>query len=99
MPLFLSKTLNKFLHLPGSYASFKVIGTRITREISLRLEIPVEITFVLKETATERLKKALHRINMMIEEIVLKCKNEQFFLKNEKIFCNPALSLSFPMKK
>ena len=79
MPLFLRKTLNKFLHFPGSYATFKVIGTRINREISVGLEIPVEMTFVGKETSTEWLKKALHHINMMIEEIVLKCKNAQFF--------------------
>ena len=72
LPLFLSKTLNTFLRLPGSYASCKVTGTRINRGIGVGLEIPIEITFVGKETATE--KKALHRINMMIEEKVLKCK-------------------------
>ena len=74
VPLFLSKTLNKFLRLPGSYASCKVTGKRINRGIGVELEIPVEITFVGKETVTEWLKKALHRINMMIEEKVLKCK-------------------------
>ena len=74
MPLFLRKTLNKFLRLPGSYASCKVTGTRINRGIGVGLEIPIEITFVGKETATEWLKNALHRINMMIEEKALKCK-------------------------
>ena len=74
VPLFLSKTLNKFLRLPGSYASRKVTGTRINSGIGVGLEIPTEITFVGKETAIEWLKKALHRINMMIEEKVLKCK-------------------------
>ena len=74
MPLFLSKTLNKFFCLPGSYASCKVTGTRINREIGVGLEIPIEMTFVGKETATKQLKKALHCINMMIEEKVLKCK-------------------------
>ena len=74
MPLFLRKTLNKFLRLPGSYASYKVTGTRINRGIGVGLEIPIEITFVGKETATEWLKNALHRINMMTEEKALKCK-------------------------
>ena len=74
VPSFLSKTLNKFLRLPGSYASCKVTGTRINRGFGVGLEIPIEITFVGKESAAERLKKALHRINMMIEEKVLKCK-------------------------
>ena len=74
VPLFLSKTLNKFLRLPGLYASCKVTGTKINREIGVGLEIPIEITFVGKGTATECLKKALHHINMVIEEKVLKCK-------------------------
>ena len=74
VPLFLSKTLNKFLRLPGSYASCKVTGTRINREIGVGLDIPIEITFVGKKTATEWLKKALHHINRMNEEKVLKCK-------------------------
>ena len=74
VPLFLSKTLNKFIPLPGSYPSCKVTGTRINREIGVGLEIPIEINFVGKETVTEWLKKALHRINMMIEEKVLKGK-------------------------
>ena len=46
-----------------SYASCKVTGTRINREIGVGLEIPIEITFVGKERATEWLKKALHRID------------------------------------
>ena len=70
VPLFLSKTLNKFLRSPGSNASCKVTGTRINRGIGVGLEIPIEITFVGKETATEWLKKALHRINVIIEEKV-----------------------------
>ena len=74
VPLFLSKTLNKFLRLPGSSASHKVTGTRINRGIGVGLEVLTEITFVGKETAIEWLKKALHRINMMIDEKVLKCK-------------------------
>ena len=78
MPLFLSKTLNKFLRLPGSYGSYKVTGTRINRGIGVGLEIPIEITFVGKETGTELLKKAFHCINIMIEEKVLKCKIERF---------------------
>ena len=80
VPLFLSKTLNKFLCLAGSYASCKVTGTRINKWIGVGLEIPIEITFVGKEMATEWLKKALHRINMMI------VKNERIFLKNESFF-------------
>ena len=64
MPLFLSKTLNKFLRLPGSYASCKVTGTRINSGIGVGWEIPTEKTLVEKETATEWLKKALHHINM-----------------------------------
>ena len=64
----------KFLHLPGWYASCKVTGTRINRGIGVGLEIPIEITFVGKETATEWLKIALHRINMIIKEKVLRCK-------------------------
>ena len=68
--LFLSKTLNKFIRLLGSYASCKVTGARINRGIGVGLEIPIEITFVGKETATEWLKKTLHRINMTIEEKV-----------------------------
>ena len=55
-------------------ASCKVTGTRITRGIGAGLEIPIEITFFGKETATKWLKKVLYRINMMIEEKVLKCK-------------------------
>ena len=74
MSLFLSKTLNKFLRLPTSYASCKVAGTRIKRGISVRLEIQIEIIFVGKEAANEWLKKALHHINMMIKEKALKCK-------------------------
>ena len=35
------------------------------------LEITIEITFVGKVMVTEWLKKALHRINIMIEEKVL----------------------------
>ena len=37
--LFLSKTLNKFLRLPGSHTSCKVTGTRISRGIGVGLEI------------------------------------------------------------
>ena len=57
----------------ASYASCKVTGTK--RGIGVGLEIPTEITFVVKETTTELLKKALK----MIEEKVLRCK--KFFLK------------------
>ena len=39
VPLFLSKTLKKFLHLPGSYASCKVTGTRINRGTGVGSEI------------------------------------------------------------
>ena len=99
VPLFLSKTLNKFLHLPGLHASCKVTGTRINRRIGVGLEIPIEITFVGKETATEWLKKGLHRVNIMTEKKVLRCKKLTIFLQNESFFYNPALSLSFPMKK
>ena len=53
VPLFLSKTLNKFIRSPGSYASCKVTGTRKNRGIGVGLEIPIEITFVGKETATK----------------------------------------------
>ena len=53
VPLFLSKTLLKFLRLPRSYASCKVTGTRINREIGAGLQITIEITFVGKETLTE----------------------------------------------
>ena len=74
LPLFLSKTLNKFLRLPGLYASCKVIATRTNRGIGVGLEIPIEINLVEKETATELLKKALHRIDMMIRQKVLKFK-------------------------
>ena len=81
VPLFLSKKLNKFLRLPGSYASHKVTGTRINRGIGVGLKISTEINFVGKETAIEWLKKALHRINMMIEEKVLKCKKRTIFFK------------------
>ena len=59
----------------ASYASGKVTGTKINRGIGVGLEIPTEITFVVKETTTELLKKALK----MIEEKVLRCK--KFFLK------------------
>ena len=38
------------------------------------MEIPIEISFGEKKTATKWLKETLHRINMMIEEKVLKCK-------------------------
>ena len=74
VPLFVSKTLKKFLRLAGSYASCKVTGTRINKGIGVGLEIPIKITFVVKETVTGWLKKALYHINMMIEEKVLKCK-------------------------
>ena len=84
VPFFLSKTLNKFLCLPGSYASCKVTGTRINRGIGVGLEIPIEITFVGKEKATEWLKKALRCINM-IEE-VLKCKRRIIFFKKNLSF-------------
>ena len=70
MPLFLSKTLNKFLCLPGSYTSCKVTGTRINRGIGVGMEIAIEITLVGNETATAWLKKALHCINMIMEENV-----------------------------
>ena len=79
VPHFLSKTLKKFLCLPGSHASSQVTGTRTNRGIGVGLEIPIEITFDWKETATEWLKKTLHRINMMIEEKVLKCKKLTIF--------------------
>ena len=69
------------------YANCKVTGTRINRGIGVGLEIPIEITFVDKETATEWLKKALHRINMMVEEKVLKSKKmNNFFLKMKVFF-------------
>ena len=45
VPIFLSKTLNKFLRLPGSYASCKVTGTRINTGIDVGLEIPIVIAF------------------------------------------------------
>ena len=51
--LFISKTLNNFLRLPGLYASYKVTGTRVDRGIGVGWEIPIERTFVGKETATE----------------------------------------------
>ena len=51
--IFLSKTLNKFLRLPGSHASCKVTGTRKNKGIDVRLEIPIDITFIVKETVTE----------------------------------------------
>ena len=54
--------------------SCKVTGTRINRGIGIGLEIPIGITFGGKETATEWHKKALHHINMMIEEKVFKYK-------------------------
>ena len=84
VPFFLSKTLNKFLRLPGSYASCKVTGTRIKRGIGVGLEIPIEITFVGKEKATEWLKKALRCINMTEE--VLKCKRRTIFFKKNLSF-------------
>ena len=37
VPLFLSKALNKFLRLPGSYASCKVTGTTINKGIGCRI--------------------------------------------------------------
>ena len=74
VPLFVSKTLKKFLRLAGSYASCKVTGTRINKGIGVGLEIPIKITFVVKEMVTGWLKKSLYHINMMIEEKVLKCK-------------------------
>ena len=74
VPLFLRKTLNKFLRLPGSYVNCKVTGTRINRGISVRLEIPIEITFAGEETSTGWFKKALYRINKTIKKKVLKCK-------------------------
>ena len=78
----------------------QVTGTRISRGIGVGLEIPIEITSVGKETATEWFKKLLHCINIMIEEKVLKCKKVNYFFKKMKVFfCNPALSLSFPMRK
>ena len=52
----------------GLYASCKVTGTKINRGIGVGLETPIEVTFVGKETASERLKKALHRINLMTEK-------------------------------
>ena len=55
--LFLSKTLNKLLCLPGSYTSCKVTGTRINRGIGVGLEIPIEITFVGKKRRLNGLKK------------------------------------------
>ena len=57
-----------------SHVSCKVTGTRINRGIGVGLEIPIGITFGGKETATEWHKKALHHINMMIEEKVFKYK-------------------------
>ena len=50
------------------YASCKVTGTKINRGIGVGLETPIEVTFVGKETASEWLKKALHRINLMTEK-------------------------------
>ena len=47
----------------------------------------------------ERVKKALHHINMITEEKVLSVKNERFKKKRTFFFCNPALSLLFPTKK
>ena len=44
---------------------------KINRVTGEGLEITIEITFVGKVTVTEWLKKALHRINIMIEEKVL----------------------------
>ena len=73
VPLFLRKTLNKFLRLPGSCASCKATGTRINRGTGAGLERPTEMTFVGKEKATDWLKKALNIINMVIEEKVLRC--------------------------
>ena len=76
VPLFLSLTLSKFLRLPESYASWKVTGRIINREVDAEFEIPIEINFIGKETAIEWLKKALplHPINIMIEKEILKCK-------------------------
>ena len=98
VPLFLSKTLNKFLRLPGSYASCKVTGTRINREIGVGLEIPIEITFVGKETTTEWLKKALDHINRMNEEKVLKCKKWTIFIRNQSFFVIQPFLFHFPLK-
>ena len=39
-----------------------------------RIELSVEITFVRKKKATEWIEKALHHIDVMIEEKVPKCK-------------------------
>ena len=39
--LFLSKTLNKFLRLPGSYASCNVTGTKISKGIIVGLDIRI----------------------------------------------------------
>ena len=62
--------------MPESYASWKVTGRIINREVDAEFEIPIEINFIGKETAIEWLKKALplHRINIMIEKEILKCK-------------------------
>ena len=59
VPLFLIKTWKKFLQLPRSYASCKVIGTRVNRGIGVVLEIPIEISLIGKETATEWLKNSI----------------------------------------
>ena len=40
--LFISKTWNKCLHLPGSYASCKVTGTKTNRGIGVELEISID---------------------------------------------------------
>ena len=74
VPLFLMNTLNKFFRLPRSYVNCKVTGTRINRGISVRLEIPTEITFAGEETSTGWFKKALYRINKTIKKKILKCK-------------------------
>ena len=58
VPLFISKTINTFLRLPGLYASCKVTGTRMNVGIGVGLEIPIEMNFDGKGMATEWLKKA-----------------------------------------
>ena len=98
VPLFLNKTLNKLFHLPELYATCKVTGTRINRGIGLGLEKPIEMTFNRKEMVTEWLDKTYHCVKTIIDEKVSKCKKWTFFF-NERVFCNPALSLSFPIKK
>ena len=92
-PLFLSRT---FFCLPGWYERCKVTGTRINRGIGVGLEIPIEITFVGKETTTKRLKKSI--ASHKYEKKVLKCKKWTILFENKSFFCNPVLSLSFTTK-